>query len=1239
MEGSMKDVEVRSLDGQSTRVSVSLDCTVGELKSMLKEFFPPAKTSPNFHLYHKGVKMRQEFQIIDISNDVEGFVVLVPFSPKNIPPTKHKEYDDNNLLLRNFHDTSMCTTSESAWSDIMQDLSVLSKMSTEGLDSRRGFEDTVCGVSKSAIGGSSKIPSLNGKQKSCLKGQEKGNIILSILQTGPENGFGGHHSCDLHRALGSTNCLTNSLTGNCLLSEEFGALLLQKADMVQVNYGSECCACPTWLQKMLKSFTFLNIYSGFIQMHGQEVTYNHLKEAMNQFNSSSLGEVSIVDIENLSVICPKIVKFVNQESAAIKLDEIVVIMNSLTQLADQCESERAGKKLSAMTIMKAIERRESTFKRDIWGTIKWFVGKTLPCCGSSNFFSLSDLLIFLKEKNVHAQISGQKRKRKTEPNRYTHCKETCQLLPVEMVEHLRKVAGSNGQIAHVEEIGGRAATFVDLPEDLSEPMKLALHRIGISKLYSHQADSVKALLSGNDVVVATATSSGKSLCYNLPVLEDLSQNLSSCAMYLFPTKALAQDQLRTLMSMTTGLSFSLNIGIYDGDTPQDHRSWLRDNARLLITNPDMLHMTILPHHRKFERILANLRFIVIDEAHSYKGAFGCHISLVLRRLLRICSHVYGSHPSFVLCTATSANPREHAMELVNLQNLELIQNDGSPCGAKLFVLWNPPLNFLNVSKSPSSTVGNSNDDTEVVTKRSSSILEASCLFAEMVQHGLRCIAFCKTRKLCELVLTYTREILEETAPSLIATICAYRGGYTAKDRRKIESDFFGGKLRGVAATNALELGIDVGHVDATLHLGFPGSIASLWQQAGRSGRRERPSIAVYIAFGGPLDQYYMKYPQKLFGSPIEHCQIDSHNKQVLEQHLSCAALELPLCLQHDERYFGSGLDGAIKTLENKGYLFSDPSRAAKTWNYIGVEKKPSHSISIRAIEAEKYKVINTKTDEVLEEIEESKAFFQVYEGAVYMHQGKTYLVKLLDLSQKTAFCQEADLKYYTKTRDYTDIHVIGGNLAYPVVADESYEHKTTAQSNFCTVTTTWFGFYRIWHGSNQIFDTVDLALPNFSYDSQAVWIRIPQSIKTEAELQFQSFRAGQHAACHALLSVVPLYVTCNSSDMGSECANPHDTRYVPERLLLYDRHPGGIGLSAQVQTIFSELLTAALELLTTCNCSASCGCPNCVQIPTCSEYNEVLDKNAAIMILQGVIESERSILRRNHHSCGTSKPL
>ncbi|KAM0922315.1 hypothetical protein ACQ4PT_006253 [Festuca glaucescens] len=799
------------------------------------------------------------------------------------------------------------------------------------------------------------------------------------------------------------------------------------------------------------------------------------------------------------------------------------------------------------------------------------------------------------------------------------CHDKHPLGPAEMVEHLKMGLGKDGQIVHIEEIPCRGASYAELPRHLSEAMKEALQSIGISRLYSHQSEAIQSSISGKHVAVATSTSSGKSLCYNIPVLESLSQDSTACALYIFPTKALAQDQLRTLVEMKKAFHTDINVNIYDGDTPREDRLWIRDSARLLITNPDMLHVSVLPCHGQFQRILSNLRYIVIDEAHSYQGAFGCHTALILRRLTRICSNIYGSHPTFMFCTATSANPREHVMELAKLDNVELIQKDGSPCGSKYFLLWNPPLHRTKEGGSKGSSV----------TRRSSPIVEVSYMFSEMVQHGLRCIAFCKTRKLCELVLSYTREILEVTAKELVDSICVYRAGYIAEDRRKIEADLFEGKLHGVAATNALELGIDVGHIDATLHLGFPGSVASLWQQAGRSGRRAKQSLAIYVAFEGPLDQYFMKSPHKLFGRSIEHCQVDSHNPKVLEQHLACAAYEHPICLQYDENHFGSSLDSIMTTLKEKGYLINNPTGpfSSTMWNYIGPEKRPSQTVSIRAIEHDKYSVIDKLNNRLLEEIEESKAFFQVYEGAIYMHQGVNYLVEELDLSSRTAFCRKADVKYYTKTRDYTDINVIGGDFAYlPTVTCKTNCLKTTAQANDCQVTTKWFGFHRICKSGNKILDSVELSLPPYSYNSEAVWIRIPQSAKIAVEERKLEFRGGSHAASHAILNILPLHMMCSSSDLGTECVNPHETRGMPERILLYDKHPGGIGIASKVKILFGELLLAALELVSTCSCTSDAGCPNCIQSLTCSEYNGVLDKEAAILILKGVIEHERSDL-------------
>ncbi|KAF0934396.1 hypothetical protein E2562_025015 [Oryza meyeriana var. granulata] len=605
------------------------------------------------------------------------------------------------------------------------------------------------------------------------------------------------------------------------------------------------------------------------------------------------------------------------------------------------------------------------------------------------------------------------------------CHGTQTLDPTQMVGHLREGLGEAGQITHVELIPGREASFAELPGHLSSAMRDALRSIGVTRLYAHQAQAVQSAISGEHVVVSTSTSSGKSLCYNIPVLESISQSSTPCALYIFPTKALAQDQVKTLLEMKPAFRSDFDVSIYDGDTAMKDRTRIRNTARLLITNPDMLHMSILPCHGQFKRILSNLSYIVVDEAHSYKGAFGCHAALILRRLKRICSYVYGSNPTFIFCTATLANPREHVMELAKLDRVVLIDNDTSPCGSKHFLLWNPP-------------VSNAQD------RRPNSVLQVSCLFAEMVQLGLRCIAFCKTRKLCEQVLMHTREILQETAAELVDSICVYRGGYIASDRRKIEADLFGGKLRGVAATNALELGIDVGHIDATLHLGFPGSMASFWQQAGRSGRRAKQSIAVYVAFEGALDQYFMRSPHKLFGKPIEHCQVDSQNRKVLEQHLACAASEYPLRLEHDESYFGSSMNSVMMTLKDK------LTNNSGVWKYIGPDKKPSHNVSIRAIEHDRYRVINRESNRVLEEIEESKAFFQVYDGAIYMHQGVSYLVDKLDLSARIAYCKVFDLNYYTKVQDYTEISVIGGDVDEHLASDCKPDiRRTTAQANAC----------------------------------------------------------------------------------------------------------------------------------------------------------------------------------------------
>ncbi|XP_060674218.1 uncharacterized protein LOC107433954 isoform X2 [Ziziphus jujuba] len=1230
------EIQVRTISGDSTTLWVSVNSSVEDLKLLLKQTFPPAHRSPNFHLFYKGVKLKLQRKVGTLDMGNSEFLVLVPFAKRDSNQTQNSSQPKASMKVPN--QPSISKFAESAWSDMMHDLSYLSD---DPVAKAPEFE--IAGNLRNRRDASAGLANSWSSEAKRKRGSiECDDLLYDILWAPKSMDVLDEYKCEKFiEFLNLVNCLSDLHSGNCMLSirscsQAFGIGL-------PTNDGSTCL-CPTWLKILLKAFAFLNVFSAFLQLQQARTTLNLLEEALDQLGKFGV-KLCIRDLEHLSIISPKVVSFANNAILERSHVDALVIIKRPTEYQEQVKYKHksVSRQMNVAEIVCALKRRENSFKSDLWKAVEQLMFIT---GNEKATFSLEGLLLSLKDR-VTAASSNNRRKAKgsngtsssySGPKR---CNATNELRPVEMVDHLRKGVGS--KIVHVEDIDARKANYTEIPKEISQNMISALKDFGVSKLYSHQAESIQASLAGKNVVVATMTSSGKSLCYNLPVLELLSQNLLACALYLFPTKALAQDQLRALLVLKKELDGSLNIGVYDGDTPKEERKWLRDNVRLLITNPDMLHMSILPHHKQFERILSNLRFVVVDEAHAYKGAFGCHTALILRRLRRLCSHVYGSDPSFVFSTATSANPLEHCKELANLPKAELIENDGSPSARKLFILWNPVLHQETVSNETNSTMCTTKSAEGIAkVKKSSPILDVSRLFAEMVQHGLRCIAFCRSRKLCELVLCYTREILEETAPHLIDSICAYRAGYIAEylcveqrrgegkfnliqfitkdrdDRRSIERDFFSGKLCGIAATNALELGIDVGHIDVTLHLGFPGSIASLWQQAGRAGRRETPSLAVYVAFDGPLDQHFMKFPRKLFGSPIECCHIDAQNKQVIEQHLVCAAYEHPLSLLYDEKYFGFGLSTAIMSLKNSGYLSSDTSSdsPSKLWNYIGHAKLPSHSVSIRAIETEKYRVVDKQRNEILEEIEESKAFFQVYEGAVYIRQGKTYLVESLEFSSKIAFCVEADLKYYTRPRDCTDIHVISGHIAYPTRVG------TAARADPCKVTTSWFGFHRVERGSNQIIETVDLTLPNFSYTSQAVWVPVPQSTKLAVTMNNLDFRAGLHAASHAVLNVVPLRIICDSLDLAPECPNPHDTRYYPERILLYDQHPGGMGVSMQVQPFFMELLAAALELLSFCCCSGNTGCPNCIQNFACHEYNEVLHKDAAIMIIKGVLDAE-----------------
>ncbi|KAJ7298096.1 hypothetical protein O6H91_Y016800 [Diphasiastrum complanatum] len=1276
-------VALRTLDGQSLAVGVQPDHSLDHLKTKLQQLHWPVSdasfssrsfsssslSAVHLHIYHRGRKLAAGTKIKDLSMKETEFLVCIPYAKKkstNLPLlndsrsylaeegagslSEMKDYRDHCLQIR------------SLAGDIPQ---IRGKVSHTGAEV--GFPDTPshdaalthirlkrrlskdCNTSlhsQNAQIGEAGVPAtpssleLQTALRQCGKNGIKGTF-QKVMEL--------EHEVEFIEDENQHSTLSSGIESKRKY-DSWNRTKRQRA-----NLFSEL---PPVLERLNKVFASLNTIYGFLQKQHMQATWHNVKHALQDLCAE--GEpVSVKDIENLATLCPKVVltsSMVGEgDNASFHINLVDPSKNNrqnerqhqVALLPDDAQQSigpsdflpNSGRKLvSDKAIRNAVERRQFAFEDQIRELVRVLQASYANRKSELKEVVLEELLSTAKMLLQGSQVQDKKLALPRPPRHHkklTRCMEVNDLSAMEMVDHLKKKLGCLNQIVHCQDLQSREPLYGQLVCDLLSATKDALKKIGITQLYRHQTEAINAAISRINVIVATSTASGKSICYNVPVLEQLLRSPVSCALYLFPTKALAQDQLRSLEEFTKGITTQLVMGVYDGDTMQKQRHLLRDHARLIVSNPDMLHMSILPSHRQFDRFLSNLRYVIIDEAHAYRGAFGCHTALILRRLRRLCHHLYGTEPTFVICSATIANPREHAMELVGLRQLQVVQDDGSPSGGKYFLLWNPPPIFLPPRRATISRNQrrlNHIPTPEIQTKRSSPVVEVASILAEMVQHGLRCIAFCKTRKLCELVLNYTREILKESSPDLIDTVCAYRAGYTPQERRAIESDLFGGRLRGVAATNALELGVDVGSLDATLHLGFPGTVASLWQQAGRAGRREKPSLSIYVAFGSPLDQHFMKNPQKLFCRPIEHAQVDAYNYQVLEQQLTCAAYELPLEVSHDEEYFGSGLPGAVTELVKKGLLGQHPNHGPqeKSWCYIGEEELPSSIVSMRGIDREKYTVINQITNETIEEVEASKAFFQVYEGAVYIHQGKTYLVKTLDIAAKVASCIQADVKYYTKTRDFTDIHVLGGELAYPRRVPNHNYPTTSAQANMCKVTTRWIGFRRIWQGSNETFDSVDLFLPPASYESQAAWIRVPHEIRQNLQNQGLPFRAGLHAASHALLNVMPLYIMCTSSDLGTECANPQDTRYYPERLLVFDRHAGGFGIAAQARPLFAELLQAAVELLIACDCASSTGCPDCVQHLSCGEYNEVIDKHAAIEILKGIIHTEDMHRAQDH---------
>ncbi|HTR97366.1 MAG TPA: DEAD/DEAH box helicase [Candidatus Acidoferrales bacterium] len=730
---------------------------------------------------------------------------------------------------------------------------------------------------------------------------------------------------------------------------------------------------------------------------------------------------------------------------------------------------------------------------------------------------------------------------------------------------------NRGALVHWHTIPARPARFGELLPPLAGPVQGALGALGVTALYSHQVRAIEALRAGRDTVVVTGTASGKSLCFHLPALERLHEEPGATALYLFPTKALAQDQLKSLTRLATGdlgLTRDVQAGVYDGDTATGTRRKLREQGNVILSNPDMLHAGILPQHARWARFLRNLRYVVVDEMHAYRGIFGSHVANVLRRLERLVRH-YGGEYRYVLCSATIRNPGELAHALTG-RDVEVVDDDGAPRGEKHFVLWNPPYR-----------------DATRVERRSSNV-EGCQLLAGLIQNGAQAIAFTKSRVSAELVYRYTREQLERAcAPHLgaaareaVPQLKPYRGGYLPEERREIERALFSGELRGVVSTNALELGIDVGGLDAAVLIGAAPTLASIWQQAGRAGRSGSPSVVVLVGYNDTVDQYLMRRPEFLFARSPEAACIDPHNPYILAQQLACAAYELPVAPE-DEAAFGPQTRDVLAALEDAGETRVIDERA-----YWAKSDFPGAKVSLRSMSDDTYTIQDASRGQaVMGTVDAISGLELVYPGAIYLHDGESFFVKDLDLVQKIATVEPREVDYYTQPVLDTNIRVRG-------------ELRTREWGGervvFGEVTYSWqtIAMKKIKYRSLDAIGYHPLELPRLTLESAGFWIGPREETWRGLVVQGHNPWEALSGVRNLFVQLLPLMAMCDPYDLGGMIDSSNLGR---PAIFLFDRYPGGLGFAEQGWARLGELAEAARAHLEGCPCGD--GCPACVGLP------------------------------------------
>ncbi|CDR08711.1 DEAD/DEAH box helicase domain protein [Streptomyces iranensis] len=717
----------------------------------------------------------------------------------------------------------------------------------------------------------------------------------------------------------------------------------------------------------------------------------------------------------------------------------------------------------------------------------------------------------------------------------------------------------------------------------------AIRAVGIERPWAHQARTAEHALRGESVVVATGTASGKSLAYLAPVLSALldgseePSGRGATALYLSPTKALAADQRRALAPLTAPLGTGIRAAVYDGDTPVEEREWVRQYANYVLTNPDMLHRGILPGHPRWSSFLRALRYVVIDECHTYRGVFGSHVAQVLRRLRRVCAR-YGSSPVFLLASATASDPAVAACRLTGVPVAEITE-DGSPRGEVVFTLWEPPLTELHGEQG--------------APVRRTATAESADLLTDLAVQGVRTVTFVRSRRGAELIALIAQERLAEVDRSLPDRIAAYRGGYLPEERRALEKALHSGELLGLAATTALELGMDIAGLDAVVVAGYPGTRASLWQQAGRAGRTGEGALAILVARDDPLDTYLVHHPDALFRQPVESTVLDPDNPYVLAPHLCAAAAELPLT-EPDLELFGPATEELMPQLEQRKLL----RRRAKAWHWTRRERAADLT-DIRGAGGSPVQVVEAATGRLLGTVDAAAAHTTVHEGAVHLHQGRSYLVEQLDLDDSVALVEEATPPYSTTARDTTAISILETTTEIP-----------WGDARLCfgsvEVTNQVVSFLRRKLITGEVLGESKLDLPPRTLRTRAVWWTVTDDQLEEARVHPQALGGALHAAEHASIGILPLFATCDRWDIGGVSIPLHPDTLLPT-VFVYDGHPGGAGFAERAFHTAARWLAATREAIAVCECEA--GCPSCIQSPKCGNGNDPLDKKAAIRLL------------------------